>query len=90
MRDQTLIKTGGVGAAVAAICCFTPVLVIGLGALGLSAWLGWADYAAMAALVAFASLAGYGFHRRRSSARDACCAKPGDPPGISSPTGKSP
>ncbi len=38
------MKTGVIGTAVAALCCFTPVLVIGLGALGLSAWVGWLDY----------------------------------------------
>ena len=38
------MKTGIIGTAVAALCCFTPVLVIGLGAVGLSAWLGWLDY----------------------------------------------
>jgi mercuric ion transport protein len=27
-----------------AICCFTPALVILLGAVGLSPWLGWVDY----------------------------------------------
>lgn len=90
MRDATLIKAGVVGTVVAAICCATPVLVIGLGALGLSAWLGWADYAAMAALVAFALLAGYGFYRRRSSSAGACCMTPGESPGPSSKTEKSP
>lgn len=90
MRDATLTKTGVVGAVIAAICCFTPVLVLGLGALGLAAWLGWADYVAMTALVGFALLAGYGFYRRRSSSAGACCTTPGESPGTSAKTEKSP
>ncbi len=38
------MKTGIIGTALVALCCFTPVLVIGLGAVGLSAWVGWLDY----------------------------------------------
>lgn len=90
MRDATLIKTGVVGAVVAAICCATPVLVLALGALGLTAWLGWTDYIALSALVAFVLLAGYGFHHRRSSAPGAGCATSSIPPGASSPARKSP
>lgn len=89
MRDATLIKTGVVGAVIAAICCATPVLVLALGALGLSAWLDWADYIVIPALVAFAALAAYGFYRRRSAAPGACCETAGTPPGASSPTGTS-
>ena len=50
MKDRTLVRAGVVGAVVAAICCFTPVLVIGLGVAGLSAWLGWLDYVLLPAL----------------------------------------
>jgi mercuric ion transport protein len=42
--QEKMLKTGIIGAAIAIICCLTPVLVILLGAAGLSAWLGWADY----------------------------------------------
>jgi len=38
------MKKGLIGTIVAALCCFTPVLVFLLGGLGLSAWLGWIDY----------------------------------------------
>lgn len=90
MRDAALIKTGVVGAVVAAVCCATPVLVLALGALGLSAWLGWADYIALSALAAFVLLAGYGLHRWRSSAPGTCCETSGTAPGASPPAGKSP
>jgi len=43
VKNSTLFKTGLIGSFVAAICCATPVLVILLGALGLSALVGYID-----------------------------------------------
>jgi len=40
MNNRTLLKTGIIGTVIAALCCFTPVLVVLLGVVGLSAWLG--------------------------------------------------
>lgn len=71
MKDATIIKTGAVGTVIAAICCFTPVLVIGLGVAGLSAWLGWLDYVLLPALVVFVGITAYGLWRRQRTA--ACC-----------------
>ena len=51
--DRKLIATGIVGTVIAALCCFTPVLVVLLGAVGLSAWLGWLDYVLLPALAFF-------------------------------------
>ena len=45
------------GAGIAALCCFTPVLALVLGVVGLSAWLGWADWVLLPALVVFVALA---------------------------------
>jgi mercuric ion transport protein len=73
MNNQKLIGTGVVGAAVAAVCCATPVLVIGLGAIGLSALTGYLDYVLLPALGAFVGLIGYGLYRRCESAA-VCCA----------------
>lgn len=72
MKDATIVKTGIVGSVIAAICCFTPVLVIALGAVGLSAWLGWIDYVLFSALALFLGLTAYGLWRRNRAA--ACCA----------------
>ncbi len=68
MKDTTLLKTGIVGTIIAAICCFTPFLVIILGAVGLSAWLGWLDYVLFPALAIFIAMAAYAVWRRRSIA----------------------
>lgn len=72
MKDATILKTGIVGSVIAAICCATPVLVITLGAVGLSAWLGWIDYVLLPALAIFLGMTAYGLWRRQRTA--ACCA----------------
>lgn len=72
MSDRALIGTGGVGAAIAAICCVTPIPAIFLGAFGLSAWLSKADYVLFPTLFAFLGLLGVGLYRRRT-AMQACC-----------------
>jgi len=69
VKNATILKTGIVGAIVAALCRFTPVLIVLLSALGLSAWLGWLDYVLLPALAAFVGMIAYGLWRnRRASA----------------------
>lgn len=68
MTPNKLICTGGAGSVIAALCCFTPILVVALGALGLSAWLGWADYVLFPALAAFLGLTVHGLYLRREAA----------------------
>lgn len=59
MRDRVVLRTGLIGTAIVALCCFTPLLVILLGALGLSAFLGWLDYVLFPALVIFIGITIY-------------------------------
>lgn len=73
MSEKKLIWSGGVGAIVTAICCFTPALVVLLGVLGLSAWLGWIDYVLFPALAIFLGMTGYGLFLRRRGRVVACC-----------------
>ncbi|RME66408.1 MAG: mercury resistance system transport protein MerF [Alphaproteobacteria bacterium] len=73
MKDRTILRTGIAGTVIAAICCFTPVLVIALGAVGLSAWLGWLDYVLLPALAVFIVLTVYGLWRRQRSRQADCC-----------------
>ncbi len=63
--NRKLIATGIVGTVIAALCCFTPVLVVLLGAVGLSAWLGWLDYVLLPALAFFVALTVYAIWRRQ-------------------------
>jgi mercuric ion transport protein len=65
MRDRTLIATGAIGAALAAICCMTPLLVVVFGAVGLTAWLAKADYVLISALILCLALVAFGLYRRR-------------------------
>jgi mercuric ion transport protein len=65
MSDRRLLGIGFGGSAVAAVCCFTPALVLLLGALGLSAWLAWLDFVLLPALVLFVGLPAYALLRGR-------------------------
>lgn len=68
MRNQALLRTGLIGTVIAAVCCFTPLLVILLGAVGLSAALGWLDYVLVPALGVFVGITVYGLvHTPRKS-----------------------
>jgi len=66
MNDKTILKTGVIGTGIAAVCCFTPFLVVVLGAIGLSAWLAWLDYLLLPALGICIVIAAYGFYRVRN------------------------
>jgi mercuric ion transport protein len=77
MSDTRLLKTGIAGVGVLAVCCFTPVLVVALGAVGLSAWLGWLDYVLLPALGLFMAIAVLGFVRwRRGRAQTSAAGAP--------------
>lgn len=63
--DARLLKVGIIGTVVAALCCFTPILVILLATVGLSAVLGWIDYVLLPALAIFAAITLYALWRRK-------------------------
>ena len=65
MNDKKLLSTGIVGTVIAALCCFTPILVVLLGAVGLSAALGWLDFVLFPALAYFIGLTVYTVYRRQ-------------------------
>ena len=44
MLDKVLLRVGIIGSVETALCCFTPLLVILLGAVVLAALVGWLDY----------------------------------------------
>jgi len=56
-----MLKTGIIGSIIAAICCFTPALVIVASALGFAALIGYLDYVLFPALAVFLGLAVYGW-----------------------------
>lgn len=65
MTGDKLLGVGIVGGIVAALCCFTPLLVVLLGTVGLSAALGWLDYVLLPALAFFICLTIYAVYRRQ-------------------------
>ena len=64
MNERKLLRFGLIGTVVAALCCLTPILVVLLGAVGLSALVGWLDYVLLPALAIFIALTGYALWRR--------------------------
>ena len=64
MNDKTMLRTGAAGSIIAIVCCFTPALVILLGAVGLSAILGWVDYVLFPVLFASLGLMAFALHKR--------------------------
>lgn len=73
-----LLQIGAVGTAVTALCCFTPILTLPLGAVGL-AWLsGYLDYVLLPALAAFVGLTAYALWRQKTA--KACCLGEGGEP----------
>jgi mercuric ion transport protein len=69
MRSDRVLQIGIVGVVVAAICCFTPALVVLLASLGLAAWVGWLDLVLLPALAFFLATIGYGLWLRHQSTR---------------------
>ena len=64
MTGERLFKVGLIGTVITALCCFTPILVILLGAVGVSAALGWLDVVLLPALTAFLGITAYALWRR--------------------------
>ena len=62
--DNKLLGAGMITAVIAALCCFTPVLVVLLGAVGLGAVTGYLDYVLLPALAFFVGLTIYAAVRK--------------------------
>ena len=67
MNNDKLLRYGLIGTVVAALGCFTPVLVLLFGAVGLSGLVGWLDYVLFPALAVCIVIAVYAFWKRRSA-----------------------
>ena len=64
MKGNTLLTTGIVGTVLAALCCFTPVLVVLLTGVGLSAAIGYLDIVLLPVLGIFIAITFYALWRR--------------------------
>lgn len=70
MTEQTLLRFGVVGAVIVALCCFTPILVVLVAAVGLSAITGYLDYILLPALFFFVGLTIYAVWRRKNNQKN--------------------
>lgn len=67
MSEKGLFRFGIVGVAIAALCCFTPVLVILAGVVSLSWMVGYLDFVLFPALFFFIGLTAYAYWRRQNT-----------------------
>ena len=70
MNDKRLLRTGIIGSIILALCCFTPILVVLFGVVGLSAAIGWLDLVLLPALAVFLAITGYALWKRRRRGAD--------------------
>lgn len=64
-KNDHLLKYELIDTVVVALCCFTPILVILPGAVGMSAVLGWLDLVLLPALALFAGITHHALWRRQ-------------------------
>ncbi|RZM79088.1 mercury resistance system transport protein MerF [Leptolyngbya iicbica] len=69
MNPKISLIASLIGTTVVALCCFTPILVVILGILGLGAWVGYLDIVLLPALGVMVGLTLYSYWRYRRSHR---------------------
>lgn len=69
MNNRPLLGAGLIGTAVVALCCFTPILVVLAGVVGLSAIVGYLDYILLPALIFFVGLTLYAVWRQQARSK---------------------
>ncbi len=65
MTRARMLTVGITGTLAAAVCCFTPILVALLGAVGMSAATGYLDYVLLPAIAIFIAISVYAYRRRK-------------------------
>ena len=63
-RNNKLLKRGIIGSIIAAVCCFTPLLVIAFASIGLSGLIGGLDYVLFPILFASLGLVAFALYVR--------------------------
>jgi len=74
--SKVLLKTGVIGSFISGLCCFTPILTLTFGFVGLGAITGYLDYILLPALTVFIGMTLYAFIRKKDTPCDE-----GSPPG---------
>ena len=70
-NPKALLRVSVIGTVLIALCCFTPILVILLGTVGLAALTGYLDVVLLPTLAFFIGLTLYAIWRKKQY--DACC-----------------
>ena len=65
--NKRLLCKGLIGTAIVGLCCFTPVLVILFGAVGLSALTGYLDFILLPALALCIAVVVFALYRQRTT-----------------------
>jgi len=73
--QNTFVRYGSIGAFIAALCCFTPLLVVGLAALGLAGLTAYLDFALLPILFVSLGVLFLGV-RQVQKRRNATCEAP--------------
>ncbi|PKM04114.1 MAG: hypothetical protein CVV16_06320 [Gammaproteobacteria bacterium HGW-Gammaproteobacteria-6] len=73
-NPKALLQVSVIGTVLVALCCFTPILVILLGTMGLASLTGYLDYVLLPALVFFVGLTCYALWSKKKY--DAYCGSP--------------
>ena len=68
MENKNLLRFGVIGSVVAALCCFTSILVILFATVGLSWVVGYLDYVLLPALFIFIGITIYALWRNQAAA----------------------
>ena len=66
VENNRLLRVGIVGSVLAAVCCFTPVLVALLGVLGLSSIVAYLDFVLFPFLALFLAVTAVALWRRKN------------------------
>lgn len=73
VKPNGLLKTGLIGSAIAAVCCFTPALTVTFGVIGLGMMTGYLDYVLLPALAVFVGIMIYALVRKQRGSCDETC-----------------
>lgn len=71
-KDTLLFRFGIISTIIVALCCFTPILVILLGAVGLASLTGYLDIVLLPALAFFVVLTIYALYKKNSTDKNLC------------------
>lgn len=70
MSGARWFKVGLAGSIVTAVCCFTPLLAVSLGALGLAGWIAGLDVILLPALALSLAALAYGWYQSQRESEE--------------------